>query len=1252
MINIDKDYLITVDLKNTKVKSDKTIFFYNTDLNICNIFIKLICSDKDKTIPDDLIVELAVLKPETNEFKPLDATLISKEDLLYQVDLTTDYFDIVGKYSCEIRVSGTIENELKCFTSEEFDYVVKPNITAKLNKKIKNDKNLPVLEKLIKDVKEITDGINKNEIQMKRDENLVGDNKTIVGAINQLREDVKNSSTPYDDTAIKADIQTLKDNEVTLVKDETSMEGIKDNEYPTLTTTDKTLIGSINEVNAQFKDIANLFTTEQTTNSYKIKCGNKVIAEIPIGGTIPIEPVAKKYTITNTLSNAINSNNATEIEENTSYVATITSIKGYKIDTITITMGENDITSTVYNEGNINIPKVTGNIIINVSAIENVPLSKPFTNTIFDIDTSKDLFTIDSPTDVNYKYKINDTVNNEEIQMMSDMVNVLKNYYGSSNLSQYKDTIIKNRIDASSGSYTLINYMNDVNVACALLFASGHGEIFGGIFSMCNMYDSGYGEWHCYKAKINMPYINSSNEKVKYTPTEQAINGSNLTSTDKFKSYLKQCVAYVLEENGEINIYSNGVKFFHFDAPADFKKWDFGGVSTGVINPNLMKMTNHSAGSIALLNSSFDEKDMDNLYNYLLSLDDLEEVTSNVTSLNLEKGDNIQPIIDVKPITIKKSDCIINSSSSNGNVSIDSNGINAVHNGTANVTYTAKYKKNTVNKIINVNVGKLQYTPTSVRTSNKIIIQNPIDSIGINEEYSLCALVLNAITEDKKTPYEFADDNMVIFESGDSSICSVKNGVLKGVSEGSTNIVAKDITGTITTSMPIKVVQYNEYIPTDAETYKVTLPCPTTNGVLHIDNTNSEKTTKAIQDLLAYCTANNKRKIIFPKGKYLISPVYDSIKIPSNLIIDFNNSDINIEESSKTATGYNMILFENTQNSKIINANIYGERFTMSASNGAESCQSILFTGTCYRSGLENCTISRSPGFNIGARISGLVRCPLKLTNIESGNINNDGSVSNETVDYCYRSIDYIDISSLGAKFGLGNRQGYEGYLYLGARIYDIYFYDTNKQFISSLKDCLQYFLYDKPSNAKYAKVVFYQTTMPTKSDGDFGSVAMIYSHSCPNKCFIRNCTLEDSYSTAIQPNGGDNWVIENNIFRRNGYRDPASQIDWEDGRNNIHGHIVRNNIFEDGGAVTFVGGSCMVFHNNILKNNALNHGDEVQNSRIWLNQFTGKKSIANIKSKTDIVFSQNYFNDGAKYNLSPTSNVKFKIHGFENIIS
>ena len=318
MINIDKDYLITVDLKNTKVKSDKTIFFYNTDLNICNIFIKLICTDEDKTIPDDLIVEFAVLKPETDEFKPLDATLISKEDLLYQVDLTTDYFDIVGKYSCEIRVSGTIDNEKKCFTSESFDYVVRPNITAKLNNQIKNDKNLPILEKLIKEVNDIGLGIEMNQVQLKKDDNLVGDNKSIVGAINQLREDVNSGigggTVELKDYQKKNDeflntdektitgginevnnkIKKVQESQIELDKDDVSFNGIDDISHDTLTTTNKTLIGAINEVNTQCKEIANNQPTDlsldsatnllQLVNSKGSKLGNGITLPISSGG--------------------------------------------------------------------------------------------------------------------------------------------------------------------------------------------------------------------------------------------------------------------------------------------------------------------------------------------------------------------------------------------------------------------------------------------------------------------------------------------------------------------------------------------------------------------------------------------------------------------------------------------------------------------------------------------------------------------------------------------------------------------------------------------------------------------------------------------------------------------------------------------------------------------------------------------------------------------------------------------------------
>jgi lysophospholipase L1-like esterase len=134
----------------------------------------------------------------------------------------------------------------------------------------------------------------------------------------------------------------------------------------------KSTTTKFNEISSQFKDIANLFSTEQTTNYYKIKYGNKVIAEIPLGSTVP---TVTKYTITNTLSNATNSNSVTDIEENQSYTAIITANKGYDINKITVTMGGNDITSSVVNGNNINISQVTGNITITVTTVNQQVVS-------------------------------------------------------------------------------------------------------------------------------------------------------------------------------------------------------------------------------------------------------------------------------------------------------------------------------------------------------------------------------------------------------------------------------------------------------------------------------------------------------------------------------------------------------------------------------------------------------------------------------------------------------------------------------------------------------------------------------------------------------------------------------------------------------------------------------------------------------------------------------------------------------------
>lgn len=88
---------------------------------------------------------------------------------------------------------------------------------------------------------------------------------------------------------------------------------------------------------------------------------NRVVNYVPLS----------QYIITNNLTNITTSNNSTTIDENDTYTATLTPNTNYEISSITITMRGNDVTSTVYNSstGVINIPQVTGDIIITAVAI-------------------------------------------------------------------------------------------------------------------------------------------------------------------------------------------------------------------------------------------------------------------------------------------------------------------------------------------------------------------------------------------------------------------------------------------------------------------------------------------------------------------------------------------------------------------------------------------------------------------------------------------------------------------------------------------------------------------------------------------------------------------------------------------------------------------------------------------------------------------------------------------------------------------
>lgn len=96
--------------------------------------------------------------------------------------------------------------------------------------------------------------------------------------------------------------------------------------------------------------------------------------------------------ITNVLTGCITSNNATSILKNNSYVATITANQGYILDgaTVNILMGGNDVTNLYYSSGSINIPNVTGDLVITVSAVSDIlSISTVFSNTDIPIDISQ-----------------------------------------------------------------------------------------------------------------------------------------------------------------------------------------------------------------------------------------------------------------------------------------------------------------------------------------------------------------------------------------------------------------------------------------------------------------------------------------------------------------------------------------------------------------------------------------------------------------------------------------------------------------------------------------------------------------------------------------------------------------------------------------------------------------------------------------------------------------------------------------------
>lgn len=231
------------------------------------------------------------------------------------------------------------------------------------------------------------------------------------------------------DVEARKDIQVIKENQINLIEDDTSMNGISDTNHDNLETTNKTIIGAINEVNTQFKDIANDLGKNEDGTDIELPTTDKTVKgaivelfqSVSNGKTLVANAITDKgvntlatdtfqtmatnisrissgsnvaYSITNNLSHATNNNSNTTVEKYNSYSANITIETGYNLDSVTVTMGGVDITSSCYSNGNISIEHVTGDIVITVVTSVIPPNEYTVTNILTQCTSNNNSITV------------------------------------------------------------------------------------------------------------------------------------------------------------------------------------------------------------------------------------------------------------------------------------------------------------------------------------------------------------------------------------------------------------------------------------------------------------------------------------------------------------------------------------------------------------------------------------------------------------------------------------------------------------------------------------------------------------------------------------------------------------------------------------------------------------------------------------------------------------------------------------------
>ena len=160
MPNINRDYLIILDVKKGNVSSPN-IYFFNTDKNTSNIYVQLIIKETD--IIATPIENVENFKIKANILKPnmvgkiVEGNLVNEAKAIYEFKLPADCTDFSGNAKIEFEVYCTVDGVEEIATSFATKFKVYGSVLTEQNKYIEDSSDYPILKELMAEVKVINE---------------------------------------------------------------------------------------------------------------------------------------------------------------------------------------------------------------------------------------------------------------------------------------------------------------------------------------------------------------------------------------------------------------------------------------------------------------------------------------------------------------------------------------------------------------------------------------------------------------------------------------------------------------------------------------------------------------------------------------------------------------------------------------------------------------------------------------------------------------------------------------------------------------------------------------------------------------------------------------------------------------------------------------------------------------------------------------------------------------------------------------